>query len=498
VASREENEAKAAPPESPKKSRIGPVRFRGVTVRIYRKTKSFPYYRIAYRADGKRVVRAFKEYKVAKTAAEARARELYDGNHLGASLPKSAAVAYQFAIAKLRDFCFESNSRRPDGTPELHLSLENVIAEYIEAKRKLGFDVSLVKTADAYVSNAVNVRRISLQLASEEFLGEREARTRPEKEGARPKLSSRMYYQDGLRLGRFRDAFQMDVCDLRPAHLDLFFAEHLKDVMARTRNHFRSTLSVFIKWCVRKSYLPEIHALWKSEGLRPDGKGKEDADVGDVEVYSAKEFGSLLANAQGPLHALVAIGGLAGIRTEELLRFTWRDLWRREGYIEVSGRKSKTRSRRLIPINFALAAWLEPFRQHTSDEPIWPGKFVSFHERVRELHAKANVPRRANPMNSRVAATLHTFDETQLRQLHQRTTHGGGIQPTNACHGLDARVAITCLIIAASCDVTVEPELRRAQAELVKFRVNEDCGQELSRLLFGLVSTGVRHAKADY
>jgi hypothetical protein len=68
-----------------------------------------------------------------------------------------------------------------------------------------------------------------------------------------------------------------------------------------------------------QGYLPENHGLRRSSGLCPDGKSKEPADVPEVEVYTAKEFAALLTNTEGPLQALVAIGGFAGLRTEELL-----------------------------------------------------------------------------------------------------------------------------------------------------------------------------------
>jgi len=63
--------------------------------------------------------------------------------------------------------------------------------------------------------------------------------------------------------------------------------------------------------------------------------------------------------------ALFAIGGLAGLRTAELLRITWADVWRVPDHIEVTARNSKTRQRRLVEIGPALAAWLEPFRAVT-------------------------------------------------------------------------------------------------------------------------------------
>ena len=52
---------------------------------------------------------------------------------------------------------------------------------------------------------------------------------------------------------------------------------------------------------------------------------------------------------------MVAIGGLAGLRTAELLRLDWEDTRRCEGYIEVTSGKAKTRARRLVEVVPALA-----------------------------------------------------------------------------------------------------------------------------------------------
>ena len=94
-----------SPPETPETAAEAKfpmkVRFRGVVVTIYRKTAKYPFYRIAYRGDGGRVVRNFTTLAAAKKAAEAKARELHAGNHVGASLPKAAAHAYKFVTGKL-------------------------------------------------------------------------------------------------------------------------------------------------------------------------------------------------------------------------------------------------------------------------------------------------------------------------------------------------------------------------------------------------------------
>jgi integrase len=83
---------------------------------------------------------------------------------------------------------------------------------------------------------------------------------------------------------------------------------------------------------------------------------------------------------------MVAIGGLAGLRTAEILRLTWQDVFRVPGHIEITASKSKTRQRRLVEAVPALAAWLEPFRQLTgkvcpitaaSVDVLWQQQFLA-------------------------------------------------------------------------------------------------------------------------
>jgi integrase len=77
---------------------------------------------------------------------------------------------------------------------------------------------------------------------------------------------------------------------------------------------------------------------------------------------------------------MIAIGGLAGLRTAELLRLTWEDTRRVEGHIEISTGKAKTRQRRLVEIVPALAQWLEPFKEFTG--PIWTGHEITFQQHL--------------------------------------------------------------------------------------------------------------------
>jgi integrase len=88
---------------------------------------------------------------------------------------------------------------------------------------------------------------------------------------------------------------------------------------------------------------------------------------------------------------MVAIGGLAGLRTAEILRLTWEDIWRVAGHIEITAGKSKTRARRLVEVCPALAAWLQDFRQFTgmvctitakSTDVIWQQQFLALCDRA--------------------------------------------------------------------------------------------------------------------
>ena len=139
----------------------------------------------------------------------------------------------------------------------------------------------------------------------------------------------------------------------------------------KSKNHFRQTLRQILKLAVRKDYISKDHRL--SETLEND-RTREAAP----EILKPYQFSDLLAAASPGLLPFVAIGGMAGLRREEILRLTWEDVWRTKGdeehpggFIEVCADKAKTRQRRLVPIQPALATWLNPYRKCKG--PVWLG-----------------------------------------------------------------------------------------------------------------------------
>jgi len=95
------------------------------------------------------------------------------------------------------------------------------------------------------------------------------------------------------------------------------------------------------------------------------------------------------------MRAIIAIGGLAGLRTAELLRLDWADVWRVKGHIEVTAGKSKTRQRRFVMAVPALAAWLRQFRTLTQGK-VCTVHEITFQQHLAELCTAAKVARKPN------------------------------------------------------------------------------------------------------
>ena len=158
--------------------------------------------------------------------------------------------------------------------------------------------------------------------AVEEFIHADEPRTKSTN-GQRAQLSSEYTRIRALRLRHFAKALPGHaVCDLSKQHLDAFI-KPMADASPKARNHHRAGIKQFIQWSVRNDYLPPSNRLLEADSMRT-----EHANNGDVGIYTAKEFRALLETAEGPMRAIIAIAGFCGLRTAEILRLEWQDIWR--------------------------------------------------------------------------------------------------------------------------------------------------------------------------
>jgi integrase len=120
-----------------------------------------------------------------------------------------------------------------------------------------------------------------------------------------------------------------------------------------TRNTYRRRLMSFFEFAVARK--------WCSENpIRHVTKAREKPEA--VGILKPEEFAKLLERATAETLPYWAIGGFAGLRSAELERLEWRDIYFDQGLIEVTASKAKTAQRRFVDIQPALAQWLEPYR----------------------------------------------------------------------------------------------------------------------------------------
>jgi len=323
-------------------------------------------------------MQTFANYSDAKTAAERAVRDLANGSQ-AAALSNSQSRDALVAFERLQGF-YQTSGR--------HVSLLSAVTEFIQASSKLN-GRTLDEAIVGYLRTAVSVKEMDIGQCVEEFLKIEEQRTKVG-DGHQAQLSTRYAYTRACQLRKFAATFPgIVLCDLSKEHVKKFI-DSLGDFAPKTRNHYRAAIRQFLDWSIRKNYLPATHRLNEADGMRP-----ERANNGETDFYTPDEFTTLLTAADDTMCPLIAIGGLAGLRTTELQRLHWKDVWRVAGHIEITASKAKTRQRRLVEMCPALAAWLEPFRDRT-DGRIWDENENVFQKVFLKMCEGANIRRKAN------------------------------------------------------------------------------------------------------
>ncbi len=349
------------------------IRHRTSTAKIYAPGGKFAYYRLAYSVAGKRRMQTFATYTEAREAANRVVRELANGSQ-AAALNATQSRDALAALERLQSF-YQSTGRR--------VSLLAAVSEFAEAAGKLN-GRTMGEAVTGYLRTVANIGRKDIKAAVEEFLLADAPRTKASA-GERSQLSPKYAYNREIQLRKFADTFtNTAVCDLAKEHLDTFIGS-LGGFAAKSRNHYRAAIRQFLQWAIRKDYLPPTHRLSEADAMRP-----ERGNTAEVSIYTPRELAALLAGDDDDLRALIAMGGLAGLRTAELLRLDWADVWRVPGHIEVTARKSKTRQRRLVEVCPALAAWLQVFSDQTTG-PVWAWQEITFQQRFARLCAKVKL-----------------------------------------------------------------------------------------------------------
>jgi integrase len=352
------------------------IRHRASTAKIYAPAGKFAYYRVAFTTAGKRKMQTFAAYSDAKVAAERIVRDAANGSQAAALSASQSRDA--LAALERMDAHFKATGER--------ISLNTAVGEYLHSKVRLKVPLSVA--VDGFLTTVATVRRVGLAAAVKEFVDGRETETKSVN-GKRPELSKNYFQITKLWLGWFEKTFPATaVCDLTKAHLDKFM-DGRSHLAAKSKNHLRATVKMFLNWCIRKDYISQTHRLLDADGMK-----RQTADGGETDFYRPAELQTLLDAANDTMRPIIALQGLAGIRLQEAQRLTWQDVFGTAGHIAISATKSKTRSRRLVEICPALAAWLEPYRHH--EGALWTQSRDTYHAAFVELREAGKIPARKN------------------------------------------------------------------------------------------------------
>lgn len=177
------------------------------------------------------------------------------------------------------------------------------------------------------------------------------------------------HYVDGLAgpWEKFCDSFgKRQIGEVEPGDIETWLRE--LDKAARTRNNIRDIIVRLFRFAREREYLPD--ALTAAEKVK---RIRIKARADDIEVWTPEEMKKMIALASAELLPWVAIGGFAGVRTEEIRPKTasrkdglrWEDFRWNEKQIVLRAETSKVDRPRYIPISDNLAEWLWPHRDDT-------------------------------------------------------------------------------------------------------------------------------------
>lgn len=239
------------------------------------------------------------------------------------------------------------------------VSLTDVARQYADAKRLLGEDVSLFQAAEFYAKHREQEKRRGALLTA--TLPDLVTNYLSSIEGKK----SKRYVEDlTSKLKRAARAFNGDIREIRAVDIDQWI-DGMDDAGDRTKNNYRMAMVTLFSYARDKNYLPRGEQTEAEFVTRYDDKKS-----GTIGIYAPREFATLLHYVDERFLPFVALGGFAGLRSVEILRLEWKDIWFEKGYVEIGRHKSKTATRRLAPICPALAQWLKPYAQ--KDGPVLP------------------------------------------------------------------------------------------------------------------------------
>jgi integrase len=323
---------------------------------------------LAWYADGQRKRERFYSLEEARQRAREVIKELSSGTAHAATFTPAQAALIAEVTQQLR---------------EINVKLSVAVREYAEAHRILAGSGTVVDAAIAFARDAARRRlpRKSVSEVVDEFLASIKSTG----------LSQRYLLDCKSRLRRAAGAFQMNIGDVATGDIEFWLAKGNRS--PRSFNNDRNALVTLFNFAKRRGSLPrDIETAAELVSKRKDVGG-------EIQILTPEMFANLLSQTPETFIPYVALGGLAGLRTAEIVRLDWREVDFAQGHILVTAQKSKTASRRLAPLCESLKQWLLPLAKAGgkvmpfADEQSMMNRWTKVKAGMKNVHVPTNALR---------------------------------------------------------------------------------------------------------
>jgi integrase len=164
----------------------------------------------------------------------------------------------------------------------------------------------------------------------------------------------------------------------------------------RSVKNFRDTANSLFKFAEARGYI--------AKGENPVTATQKVATRNGtpITIYTPTELHRLIAAAPEWFQPVIALQAFAGLRSAEAMRLDWRDVKLERGHIELGADKSKTATRRLVPISANLAEWLAPHALKSGK--VFRHSHAYFYETQRNAAAATEIKTDAKKNRAALAA----------------------------------------------------------------------------------------------
>jgi integrase len=331
---------------------------KGITATIYRQKQTkgsatYTSYTLAYSLLGKLKRETFADLAKAEQAGQDAIARVAGGEQSILELANRDREQYQRAVEALTPY---------------KVTLDVAAIEYADARAVLNGSGTLAEAARYFVrQHAKDLPRIAVSKAVEECL----AQCRADR-----KSPARMHQLEHY-LTAFAGDMNVEVSELTPGIVSRYLTA--MQASERTKKNARDVIGYFGRWLVLHGYRERGNDL-------VEGVQHYSMKSGEIHIFTPAEIAKLIEQANALLLPYLVIGAFAGLRGAEIQRLDWSEIDLQDGFIEVKAEKSKTDTRRLVPIKPNLAAWLKECAKKSG--PVCP--FANVVNQLMKLVAAVN------------------------------------------------------------------------------------------------------------